>query len=517
MAEVLDCTLRDGGYQCDWLFPDQIVESYLNFLPDSSASFIELGIMGPSKPTDGVWAEVTEPFLSGLNVSKKISVLINSSDVDEVGRTSFMKTYVPSGKDTSTISLFRITTTLETLETATWASEHLNGLGFSCSINLMQGHSISLGDAEVALEKSYLAGASHFYVADSFGCMRPHQINSLFRHLDSSRPGKIELGFHGHDNLGLALENTLMAADAGADILDATYASIGRGAGNTSLFDLMLALGALSAANLEAESRMEETWRAYQLDRRWGVNSIFRRGAQRALHPSYTQLVSDAQGLSLEEKIRLVDSIPEEASSRFDRGLALGLSRQGKSDSTDNNQGTVTRESPRRVLVVGGAPVSKKDLSEALHGSKADLIISISRALPESDVTQIVTCCNPLRAQLLDDDLSFAVGKVPLVAPMEFLRSLGIPAPRNPSSITDFYMRLGQEFSYDQFGATLTEINSLQYALAYAGSIGAREISLVGFAGVGDLHQDVAAKASFEITNVNQKFSFKHFGKSNLI
>ena len=41
--------------------------------------------------------------------------------------------------------------------------------------------------------------------------------------------------FHGHNNLGMAVANSVAAAEAGADILDACARGFGAGAGNTQL------------------------------------------------------------------------------------------------------------------------------------------------------------------------------------------------------------------------------------------------------------------------------------------
>ena len=50
------------------------------------------------------------------------------------------------------------------------------------------------------------------------------------------------VGFHGHNNLGLAVANSLAAADAGASLLDATSRGFGAGAGNTQLEVLIAVL-----------------------------------------------------------------------------------------------------------------------------------------------------------------------------------------------------------------------------------------------------------------------------------
>ena len=40
---IVDCTLRDGGYYNNWDFPIDLIEDYLKSLSQSGVRFIELG------------------------------------------------------------------------------------------------------------------------------------------------------------------------------------------------------------------------------------------------------------------------------------------------------------------------------------------------------------------------------------------------------------------------------------------------------------------------------------------
>ena len=59
------------------------------------------------------------------------------------------------------------------------------------------------------------------------GSLNPKEISNLFKYLSDNLNS--ELGLHAHDNLGLALANSLSALDSGAKWVDYTIAGMGRG------------------------------------------------------------------------------------------------------------------------------------------------------------------------------------------------------------------------------------------------------------------------------------------------
>ncbi|MBM4225423.1 MAG: 4-hydroxy-2-oxovalerate aldolase, partial [Gammaproteobacteria bacterium] len=61
----------------------------------------------------------------------------------------------------------------------------------------------------------------------------PFEVTNRIKLLKDNLP--IEIGFHGHNNLNMAVINSVMAANAGAKIIDACIRGFGAGAGNTQL------------------------------------------------------------------------------------------------------------------------------------------------------------------------------------------------------------------------------------------------------------------------------------------
>lgn len=81
---------------------------------------------------------------------------------------------------------------------------------------------------QAALMESY--GADCVYVVDSAGAMLPPDAAARVKALKGAL--STQVGYHAHNNLGVAIGNTLAAIDAGADQVDGTLRGLGAGAGN---------------------------------------------------------------------------------------------------------------------------------------------------------------------------------------------------------------------------------------------------------------------------------------------
>lgn len=76
-------------------------------------------------------------------------------------------------------------------------------------------------------------GANGVIIMDSAGASTPHLVSETVKTLKQNL--SIEVGFHPHNNLGLAVGNAFIAYENGADIVDATVRGFGAGAGNCQL------------------------------------------------------------------------------------------------------------------------------------------------------------------------------------------------------------------------------------------------------------------------------------------
>ena len=95
---------------------------------------------------------------------------------------------------------------------------------------------VHMAEPEKLLEQAKIfeaAGADYINLADSSGYLLPQDVTSRVGTLAEGL--NIPVGFHAHNNLSLAVANSIAAVEAGATYIDATCRGLGAGAGNTQL------------------------------------------------------------------------------------------------------------------------------------------------------------------------------------------------------------------------------------------------------------------------------------------
>lgn len=100
---------------------------------------------------------------------------------------------------------------------------------------LMMAHMIPADELVVQAKLQEQYGANCVYVTDSAGAMLPGEVLEKIRLFRRELRPETEIGFHGHNNLGMSIANSLAAIEGGAVRIDGSAAGLGAGAGNTPL------------------------------------------------------------------------------------------------------------------------------------------------------------------------------------------------------------------------------------------------------------------------------------------
>lgn len=94
------------------------------------------------------------------------------------------------------------------------------------------------------INKVIEAGANVINIPDTVGYATPTEYGALFKYLKENVTGieKVKLSSHCHDDLGMAVANSIAAIENGADQVECTVNGIGERAGNASLEEIAVAL-----------------------------------------------------------------------------------------------------------------------------------------------------------------------------------------------------------------------------------------------------------------------------------
>ena len=235
-VKVVDATLRDGGLVNDFYFSDEFVKALYLANLRAGVDYMEFGYKASKEMFDvnkfGKWKFCSDEDIRGIvgenATDLKIAVMA------DVGRCDY-KTDILK-REESPIDLIRVATYLNTIPAAVDMIEDAANKGYEVSCNIMAISNTREGDLKVALDILGQAPVDVFYIVDSYAAMYPEQIARLTdTYMEFANKYGKKVGIHAHNNQQLAFANTIEAVGDGVDWLDATYGSMGRGAGNCAM------------------------------------------------------------------------------------------------------------------------------------------------------------------------------------------------------------------------------------------------------------------------------------------
>lgn len=225
--QILDCTLRDGGYYTDWDFNANTVDVYIKAMNGLPIDYLELGYRNnPQKEYLGKFGYCPLSVLKHIrdNAKQKLAVMLNEKSTAPEDLEHLVKPLV------GIVDMIRLAVDPKNLDRAAVLAERVKDLGFEVAFNMMY---MSKWDQYNGLFEKLpqLNGIiTIFNMVDSYGSVTPEVVKSIIVAVKQKLSCRI--GYHGHNNLQLGLINTLTAIECGVDCVDATILGMGRGAGN---------------------------------------------------------------------------------------------------------------------------------------------------------------------------------------------------------------------------------------------------------------------------------------------
>ena len=228
--EILDCTLRDGSYVTNFQFSKRDVSNIVSGLVKANVNLIEVGHglgLGASSPKLGISYENDFEY---IRVAKEVSgdKKIGSFFIPGIGKEKDILNASKAGLD-----FIRIGVNVDEISLAQKYIEIANNNNLVVHLNLMKTYALDILSLSKSIKQLEEWPLYSIYVVDSAGCMLPSNVSEYVSFFVNET--NFNVGFHGHNNLGLANANCISAIESGAVLVDGTLLGMGRSAGNAQL------------------------------------------------------------------------------------------------------------------------------------------------------------------------------------------------------------------------------------------------------------------------------------------
>lgn len=239
--QILDVTIRDGSYAINYQYTPKQVAAVAADLDKAGIPLIEVShgcglgarenLKIPAAASDREYVEAAKKAVkrAKIGVIAGSEIVTKKENIDSVAKN---------------VGFIRFAANCDNVRLVESNLNHAKRLGIECFFQMMRASRLESKKLLQSAKTVEKMGASTVYLVDTAGHFMPKEVSKIISEMKDKL--KIKVGFHGHNNLGLAIANTLAAIEAGADSVDASLLGMGRAGGNAqleALVSLMKRLG----------------------------------------------------------------------------------------------------------------------------------------------------------------------------------------------------------------------------------------------------------------------------------
>jgi 4-hydroxy 2-oxovalerate aldolase len=227
---ITDTTLRDGSHAMAHQFTEQQVRETVRALDRAGVEVIEVthgdGLGGSSLNYGFSRTDEMTLIAAAREEARqaKIAVLL----VPGIGTVEDLKRARDAGAD-----MVRVATHCTEADVSPQHFAAARDLGMETVGFLMMAHRTSPENLARQARIMVDAGCQCPYVTDSAGALLMHEARARFEALIAEVGDDAWVGYHGHQNVGLGVANSVVAYEAGVRYIDGSLCALGAGAGNS--------------------------------------------------------------------------------------------------------------------------------------------------------------------------------------------------------------------------------------------------------------------------------------------
>lgn len=228
-VRIVDTTLRDGSHAIAHQFTVDQVGQIAGILDRAGVWAIAVG------HGDGLGANSLQygrPLHSDPELLRAARKVINRAELavailPGIGTRADLEEAREAGA-----TLARVSTVVTEADIGRQHLGFARELGMTAHTHL---NTVHLADVEELVEQAKIvvdAGSTGVFLVDSAGTLLSGDVRRRVAALRAALPDEVAIGMHEHNNLSLAVSNTIAAIEEGATLVDTSLAGLGAGAGN---------------------------------------------------------------------------------------------------------------------------------------------------------------------------------------------------------------------------------------------------------------------------------------------
>ena len=488
--QLLDCTLRDGGYVNDWNFGHDDLVSIYERLQEAGVDIIELGFLDERRSFDPGRSIMPDSFCM-----REIYGGRKKSDCMLVGMIDY-GTCSPERIEPAEQSLLdgiRVIFKKHLRKEALAFCAEMKKKGYVVFAQLVSATSYS---EEEMLDLAGLANEAEPYavsIVDTYGLMHQNRLSRCFELLNRHLLPSIGIGYHGHNNFQMGYANCIRFLEDSSSfdrnvVVDGTLFGMGKSAGNTPIELIAMHLNEKYGKQYRISQLLEAidtNLSRYTVKKRWGYDLLYFISAYNDCHPQYVRWLIDKRTLSIQSVNEILSRLEGEKKLLYDESYIESLyfdylSVEINDEDSIRNLGELLAD--RKVLLVGPGNriLLQEDRIQAFLREQRPLLISVN-FLPEKLPVDLLFLSNAKRY-------------VQLAAVLSEREGLRVIATSNVMSMGEaFYGVL--DFASLQCGDAEFRDNPFLMLLKVMIRIGKKEVWLAGFDGyVDEYHQNYVDK-----------------------
>ena len=318
------------------------------------------------------------------------------------------------------------------------------------------------------------------------GSMSPDQAAQIIQWFRSEWTGP--MGIHTHDNLGLALSNTLRALDEGVTWVDSTVTGMGRGPGNARTEELAIEIAERRDKQISMVPLMallRQHFKPMQEHYGWGTNPYYYLAGKYGIHPTYIQEMLADSRYDEEDILAVIEHLRVEGGKKYSVDT-LDAARHFYRAEAQGRWAPKQVFEGRDVLLLGTGPGVEhhsKALEHYIRRAQPIVIALNTQSALDANLINYRVACHPVR--LLADCAEHARLPQPLITPFSMLPE-DVRSALGDKEILDFGLNIeAGKFVFGSVHCTLPTSLVVAYALAAVTSGDANKVLLAGFDGYG--------------------------------